>query len=301
MTSSWQQQALNACDQELCQKLKILLEKNVDRHIKQEGLIDNFYLPLFFKFYDQIATTDNKTIVIGINAPQGGGKSTLTSYLVQLFEYCELNAVTLSIDDFYLTRKGQIQIATENSENSYLQQRGYPGTHDIELGVEILSTLKTTYSNESILLPRYDKSKNQGQGDRAEKEKWPKVQLPVDIVLLEGWMLGFQTLSLDLISDENLLEINRLLKNYSKWHKFLDTFVYLYPKDPVTVIDWRIEAEERMKATGLPGMSTSDIRKYAEKFLPAYRLYSPHLVNNPPTVDNFLNIEIGKNRLPINI
>jgi D-glycerate 3-kinase len=301
MTSSWQQQALNACDQELCQKLKILLEKNVDRHIKQEGLIDNFYLPLFFKFYDQIATTDNKTIVIGINAPQGGGKSTLTSYLVQLFEYCELNAVTLSIDDFYLTRKGQIQIATENSENSYLQQRGYPGTHDIELGVEILSTLKTTYSNESILLPRYDKSKHQGQGDRAEKEKWPKVQLPVDIVLLEGWMLGFQTLSLDLISDENLLEINRLLKNYSKWHKFLDTFVYLYPKDPVTVIDWRIEAEERMKATGLPGMSTSDIRKYAEKFLPAYRLYSPHLVNNPPTVDNFLNIEIGKNRLPINI
>ena len=69
----------------------------------------------------------------------------------------------------------------------------------------------------------------------------------------------------------------------------------------MTVIDWRIEAEERMKATGLPGMSTSDIRKYAEKFLPAYRLYSPHLVNNPPTVDNFLNIEIGKNRLPINI
>ncbi|MFT5426886.1 MAG: D-glycerate 3-kinase [Gammaproteobacteria bacterium] len=299
MTSSWQQQTFESCDQKLWQMLRLKLDEIVDTSINQEGLIDNFYLPLFFKLHDQLTNSKQSAFVVGINAPQGGGKTTLTSYLVQMFDWCDLKAVALSIDDFYLKREDQVRIAQEHRDNIYLQQRGYPGTHDIELGAETFSLLKNPKNTQTLSLPRYDKSKHLGQGDRADAELWPNTQPPVDIILFEGWMLGFQALPSNQIIDKHLLKINTLLEKYHKWHQFLDSFIYLYPEDVNYVVDWRIEAEERMKAKGLPGMTTEEVREYAEKFLPAYRLYSPPLINNPPTVDNYINIEIGKNRLPI--
>ena len=41
---------------------------------------------------------------------------------------------------------------------------------------------------------RYDKSAFSGQGDRADPSTWPHVEAPVDVVLFEGWMLGFAAL-----------------------------------------------------------------------------------------------------------
>ena len=42
-----------------------------------------------------------------------------------------------------------------------------------------------------VALPRYDKSQHGGRGDRAPHGSWPRVQGPIDIILFEGWMLGF--------------------------------------------------------------------------------------------------------------
>jgi len=298
MNLSWQKKVYESCDHKHWRKLGIKLNECLDTSIKQEGLVDNYYLPLFFYLYEQTTLANQTTLIVGINAPQGGGKSTLTNYLVQLFTWSKLKAVTLSIDDFYLTREAQVRLAQDHSENIFLQQRGYPGTHDIDLGVQILSHLKNPQTGQSISLPIYDKSRHEGQGDRIDKGHWPEVQLPVDIVLLEGWMLGFQPLPQDQVQDMQLSKINSLLENYKKWHRFLDSFIYIYPKDPYFVVDWRCEAEERMKAQGLPGMSTIDVRNYAEKFLPAYHLYSPNLIEDPPVTNTYLKIEIGKDRLP---
>lgn len=46
-------------------------------------------------------------------------------------------------------------------------------------------------SQDEILIPRYDKSAYGGKGDRAPKDQWQKVQGPLDLVIVEGWMLGF--------------------------------------------------------------------------------------------------------------
>ena len=40
-------------------------------------------------------------------------------------------------------------------------------------------------------MPRYDKSAHEGKGDRAKEEDWDKVDGPLDLVIVEGWMLGF--------------------------------------------------------------------------------------------------------------
>lgn len=45
-----------------------------------------------------------------------------------------------------------------------------------------------------VRVPRYDKSARGGRGDRAPEEEWEVVSARPEIVLLEGWMLGFEAL-----------------------------------------------------------------------------------------------------------
>ena len=40
-------------------------------------------------------------------------------------------------------------------------------------------------------VPRYDKTAFSGRGTRAPEDDWPSVAAPLDVVLFEGWMLGF--------------------------------------------------------------------------------------------------------------
>lgn len=49
-------------------------------------------------------------------------------------------------------------------------------------------------SEAFVRVPRYDKSARGGRGDRAPEAEWSVVSKPPDVVLLEGWMLGFEAL-----------------------------------------------------------------------------------------------------------
>ena len=42
-----------------------------------------------------------------------------------------------------------------------------------------------------VRVPRYDKTAFSGRGTRAPEDDWPSVAAPLDVVLFEGWMLGF--------------------------------------------------------------------------------------------------------------
>lgn len=74
--------------------------------------------------------------------------------------------------------------------------RGQAGTHDIELARQTLEQLKLATSESSeVAVVRYDKSAHEGRGDRAPDSKWQRVKGKVDVVLFEGWMLGFKPLT----------------------------------------------------------------------------------------------------------
>ena len=75
---------------------------------------------------------------------------------------------------------------------SLLQGRGQPGTHDVQVGERILRAFRTD-ANDTVSLPVYDKSAHGGAGDR--QTVWKCVNRPVDVVLFEGWCLGFRSLS----------------------------------------------------------------------------------------------------------
>ncbi len=72
---------------------------------------------------------------------QGCGKSTLCEQLVDLFEFVNMRAASVSIDDFYLTNAHQQALAEANSTNGLLQYRGNAGSHDLQLGTDTLTAL----------------------------------------------------------------------------------------------------------------------------------------------------------------
>jgi D-glycerate 3-kinase len=244
------------------------------------------------------APRKGRPILVGLSAPQGAGKTTLAREFCQLASEDGLHAISISIDDFYLKRQEQIDLARRHSNNPYLQRRGYPGTHDIDLGTRVLKALKTLGERGCVALPSYDRSASAGMGDRRTQADWPIVHAPLDLAILEGWMLGFTSVEPDTLPNPHLRVINEYLRQYAVWLSYLDAFVWLEPVDPRFVLDWRVEAEERSRAKGNAGMSTAEIKAFVEGFLPAYLVYLPGLRERPPVSGPFLRVLIGHDRLP---
>lgn len=236
---------------------------------------------------------------IGLNAPQGAGKTTLTRWLCEQLAKLEIVAITMSIDDFYLTREAQVALAKANPDNPHLQMRGYPGTHDIELGMNTLRALKVQSERRSTVVPRYNKSAHDGKGDRFPASEWKALESPPDIVFVEGWMLGFRPNPQAEVSYPGFVLINEALPKYADWYAFFDAFIYLQARDHRFVLDWRVEAEEKMKAKGLPGMSREEVKAYAAEFMIAYEAFSHTISAEALGIEQYLEVVIGRDRLPI--
>lgn len=277
-------------------------EKLLTGESNREIRIESYYLPLFcwidYLYTSQFLNQSAHPMIIGVNGPQGCGKSTLTGLLTQVAAQVGLRAITLSIDDFYLTREQQIQLARKYPDQPFLQQRGYPGTHDIELGVKVLKALRLNSLEKKVALPSFDKSLHQGRGDRIEEKSWREVVGPYDWIFLEGWMLGFSPVREDQLPHSDFFLINRFLESYKIWHSFLDVFIQLKPNKIDFISEWRVEAEQRMKALGKPAMTVKEITDYIQTFIPAYRLYLPLLSEHPPVESHFLCLQLLRSRIP---
>jgi len=249
--------------------------------------VDNYYLPMFsyLKLLLDMKTEANTPgpLFIGISAPQGCGKTTMTDMIRAVFAEEGKRAVALSLDDFYLTGREQEQLAatekTNDKPNELLKLRGNAGTHDLTLLNNTMSELKAAKTD--LRLPRYDKSLRSGKGDRAPIDSWDLVNDDVggnvDIVLFEGWMLGFDPL--DTVMNGDMTAVNKYLQHpgYGDLHSVFDAWIVVALKDINYVFDWRLDAEKRMIKSGKPGMSDDDVRDFVNRFMPAYRTYLPRL------------------------
>jgi len=120
-----------------------------------------------------------RPLIVGINGAQGSGKSTVCRFLEALLAERGLSAVTLSLDDLYLTKAERQDLA--RGVHPLFATRGVPGTHDVALGTALLHTLA---AGEPVALPCFDKAID----DRAAETR--AVEEPVDVVLFEGWCVG---------------------------------------------------------------------------------------------------------------
>jgi D-glycerate 3-kinase len=257
----------------------------------------DYYAPLAMRCLGRVRRAARRPFVLGLQGPQGCGKSTLAGALVTGLADAGVRGVAVSIDDFYLTRQEQVALASRHPGNPYLLHRGYPGTHDVALGVQVLDRLLALSSGEEMVVPVYDKSAHGGRGDRAPVDRWRLVRGALDVVVLEGWMVGFTPIAEPWL-DPEMRAVDGYLTAYEAWWAKLMALVALDVADVATIVDWRVDAERARRRAGAPALCDADVRAYIEAFLPAYRIYVPRVRAYPPCAD-VLHVSLGADRLPV--
>ncbi|KYK59520.1 Uridine/cytidine kinase [Drechmeria coniospora] len=241
------------------------------------------------------ATGSNKPLVIGLNGVQGVGKTTLVTALEAALEADGVPTLTCSIDDFYLTHEEQAALARAHADNALLQHRGAPGTHDVPLAKSVFASL---ISRQPTALPQYDKALFAGQGDRRPESCWKHVnrpqQPPIEAVILEGWSVGFQSMTAQAVEArwkapsrtlhrhklEHLLFINDALEEYDGLTDLLDAFIHIDSDQVEYVYGWRQEQEDSLRADkGDPsaGMTPEQVVRFVDGYVPSYELYTDRL------------------------
>lgn len=227
-------------------------------------------------------------MIVGVSGCQGSGKTTLCDTLAHLLKAAPYNlrVVSFSLDDVYLTHQDQVKLSMKYRDNPLYQQRGQAGSHDLALASQTLqSLLNTKNQGDTVPIPVYDKSLHSGQGDRLDKSDWKYPVAPFDIILFEGWMLGFKTLPeknvkqhVNLKFDDVNVMNTELQKYEDDLYPYFDIFIHLSPFKLDQVYQWRLQQEHHMKQTrGVDGLSDEAVRVFVDTYMPAYELYLPRL------------------------
>jgi len=190
--------------------------------------------------------------IIGLNAPQGAGKSTLVNLIKQVIKFEQgLETVVLSIDDFYMSRSERGLLA--NKIHPLLMTRGVPGAHDIELAIKTVASLK---NRNVTAIPRFNKATD----ERLSFDQWDQLTKPVDFILLEGWCLGalpqnnsqlkIPTNQLERLEDESGIWRNyvnqQLADKYQSLFSMVNHWIKLSAPSFDTVCRWRKQQEEKL-------------------------------------------------------
>src|SRR4028119_1269458 len=266
-----------------------LRSPTADRQFKIATSLWKLWLPLAMQLVSSRQQL-GRPLIQGVLGGQGTGKTTLAAVLSVILAHLGYRTLSLSLDDLYKTY----------AERQHLQQqdprliwRGPPGTHDVELGLQLLDQLRQPNRREPILVPRFDKSAWEGAGDRTT----PEPVEGIDIVLFEGWFVGVRPIDpavfdtptpapIETLADRTFArDMNEQLKEYLPLWERLDQLMLVYPSDYRLSQQWRRQAEQQMIATGKSGMTDEQVDEFVEYF---WKSIHPELFITPLTKNSSL-------------
>ncbi|KZT05353.1 P-loop containing nucleoside triphosphate hydrolase protein [Laetiporus sulphureus 93-53] len=275
-------------------------------------------------------------LMVGVQGPQGSGKTLLTTHLLNTLTSApdSLSLAVLSIDDLYLPHSQLVAVAAANPDNRLLRGRGQPGTHDLVTASKVLRELKeinddARESHTTVVIPRFDKSLYGGEGDRVDSGTI--VHSPLDVVILEGWCVGFYPISTEEIerrwglpvkglgenffgahgfTRQDIIGVNERLKEYVDLWNYLGAFIQIKPEEshPYThIYKWRLQQEHYMKSSnGGRGMADHQVTDFVDRYIPGYVFFGDGVTKGgldahlewrqPRWLQHGLVIEIDENR-----
>lgn len=254
----------------------------------------DLWLPLSIKLA-QHRQKLGRPLIQGIVGGQGTGKTTMCQVLGLILDHLGYRSLCLSLDDLYKTYSDRLALTKQDPR---LIWRGPPGTHDLDLGLNLLDQIRQGES--PVQVPRFDKSAYNGAGDRTT----PEIVTDIDIVLFEGWFVGVRPINPDLFNhapppictaEDRVFarDMNQRLSDYLPLWERLDSLMVLYPTDYRCSMVWRKQAEQQMIATGKLGMSDAEIEEFVNYFWRSLHpeLFITPLVKSPTAADVVISID----------
>ena len=249
-----------------------------------------YFLPLVRDIKAEIQSSRKGPFLIGINGAQGTGKSTLAKLLSALLTSSGYRTVNLSIDDFYYSKAKRQELADEI--HPLLRSRGVPGTHDVDLALNLIEQLCAAGSNQQITLPRFDKSLD----DCRPVAACEQIQGPIDIIILEGWFVGAKAQAGDELTQAiNELEINedsdgrwrayvnqQLAGSYQSLFEKIHILLMLQAPGFEQILEWRSLQEEKLRTLVVTDASGLMDRKAIKHFIQHFERLTRHCLRTLP-------------------
>lgn len=226
---------------------------------------------------------------VGIAAPPGAGKSTLSRTLAHLLSGMDIPACVVSLDDYYLPLEDRQELA--DRIHPLFQTRGVPGTHDFDRLIRDLDRLRTG-DIDGLRMPVFDKSRD----DRSPESKWPFIAVTPGLLILEGWLIGAPPqAAVELATPVN--ELERLQDPDSSWRTMvndtlgvyhdalasrLDEFWYVKVPNWNCVLDWRWQQEQELAVKNL------ESREEVASFLSCFQRIVGHMQRSCPDWANLI-------------
>ncbi|PLY02271.1 MAG: hypothetical protein C0624_09050 [Desulfuromonas sp.] len=272
--------------------------------------LERFYLPLALTVHHW--RSKRKTpLVFGIAGGQGSGKSTLAALLAQILKQgFGYQVARLSLDDLYYPHAYRQELG--DNIHPLLATRGVPGTHDVQLGIDLIHQLSHLGAGQQMRLPRFDKAHD----ERLPVDKWPTVNGPLDIILFEGWCLGARPQpeyalkiavnNLEECEDAELIWrsfVNRhLASDYAELFTLLDRLLFLQAPSWESVFIWRQQQEQQLVAAtpdieGTRIMDEPQLRRFVSHYERITRLM---LATTPHSADICVELGVGHEITSIN-
>jgi D-glycerate 3-kinase len=196
--------------------------------------------------------------VVAISGSQGSGKSTLADHLVNAIGNLGVSAISVSLDDYYLSRAQRLTLGEKI--HPLLSTRGVPGTHDTQLLKQTLSGFSSQEARKSgddlhttisARLPKFNKALDDHDGFR---------EINACVLVVEGWCLGVQAQPTKMLEETvNSLEdeedregiwrrwVNQQIKtHYVQLWPYIDYWIELKAPSFQQVLQWRAEQESNL-------------------------------------------------------
>ena len=272
-----------------CVKYIKAQETSKNKFKNKKKMIKSFLIPISFWIANK--TKKKKPYMAGLAGGQGTGKTTISSIIsIILRKYFKLNVFTISIDDFYKTRKERLILSQKVHPS--LMTRGVPGTHDANIMLDFFKRVKRR-KFRSLKLPKFNKAID----DRYIKKLWYSIKKRPDVVIFEGWCIGAKaeknnTLikpinSLEKLNDKKLVWrkfVNKQLQSkYKQLYDQLNCLLYLKPKNFSLLRQWRIKQEKKLRLKNKRSnnhkiMNNNEVIK----FMQTYQRVTQNMFKNVP-------------------
>jgi D-glycerate 3-kinase len=153
-----------------------------------EAFLEEIVIPISLYLIKQFPKRE-KPYFICFTGGQGSGKTTL-SFFVQkvLNETCNRPAMGFSIDDIYKSQEERRALA--NNVHPLCYVRGVPGTHDINMGLDLIDQLSRANQDTQTKIPSFCKPEDK----HYPIEDWPVYIGKPDFIFFDAWCGGARPL-----------------------------------------------------------------------------------------------------------